>query len=36
MLFKGVDLYGKSIVLTYEGANKFKTFIGAFATLFVS
>ena len=28
-LFKEIDLYGKSIVLTYEGSEKFKTLIGA-------
>ena len=34
MLFiKGADLYGKSIVLTYEGGDKFKTFLGAYASV---
>ena len=31
--FKSLDLYGKSIMLTYEGSEKFKTHIGALISL---
>jgi len=32
---KKADMYGKSIVLTYDGDNKYKTHIGGFTSIFV-
>ena len=32
---KKADMYGKSIVLTYEGDNKYRTHIGGFTSIFV-
>ena len=32
---KGLDLYGKSIVLTYEGDNSFKTHLGGVASFLI-
>ena len=33
--FKNLDLYGKNIMLTYEGNEKFKTHIGALISLWI-
>ncbi|CAI2383865.1 unnamed protein product [Moneuplotes crassus] len=33
--FKGIDIYGKPIVMTYDGADKFKTFMGAVISLLI-
>ena len=34
-MFKECDLYGKNIVLTYEGSNKFKSILGGLASLII-
>ena len=33
--FKRIDLYGKDISLSYEGEEKFKTYIGAITSFII-